>query len=162
MSCGRNRVTRRRRLMDSPHHLKYIHFCKLTFTHCLGSWYCGLLRRLIWDTSHVYPCAVLFNFCQRLALFCPVCSVIFNSVQILGRGSFFLFQKLQTVCRAWPAPTLIGDRAFSVEVKRQWREATYSSPYSADVINAWNYTSTPSISLMTCKGTALLVPFIYL
>jgi hypothetical protein len=37
--------------------------------------------------------------------------------------------------------------ALSLGVKRPGREADYSSPYNAEVKNAWSYTSTPSIPL---------------
>ena len=59
---GRNRVTRRQKLMVSLHHLKYIYFCTLTFTHCLGSWYCGLPRRLI----EKLPTFILVQTCLTL------------------------------------------------------------------------------------------------
>jgi hypothetical protein len=38
-------------------------------------------------------------------------------------------------------------RALSPGVKRPWREADHSPPSSAEVKNAWSYTSTPPIRL---------------
>jgi hypothetical protein len=44
-----------------------------------------------------------------------------------------------------PIPWVLG--ALSLGVRRLGREADHSPPPSAEVKNAWNYTSTPSIRL---------------
>jgi hypothetical protein len=46
-----------------------------------------------------------------------------------------------------PASYPMGTGALSLGVKRPGREAEHSPPSSAEVKNAWNYTSTPSICL---------------
>jgi hypothetical protein len=47
-----------------------------------------------------------------------------------------------------PAIQLVLE-AFSLGVKRQTREADHSPPFSAEVKNAWSYTSTPQNAFMT-------------
>jgi hypothetical protein len=37
--------------------------------------------------------------------------------------------------------------ALSLGIKQPWREADHSPPSSADVKNAWSYTSTPPVCL---------------
>jgi hypothetical protein len=41
-------------------------------------------------------------------------------------------------------------RALSLGVKRPGHEAGHSAPSSAEVKNAWSYTSTPQYALMAC------------
>ena len=42
-------------------------------------------------------------------------------------------------------PTQRVLEAVSSGVRRSWREANHSIPFSAEIKNEWNYTSTPSI-----------------
>jgi hypothetical protein len=44
----------------------------------------------------------------------------------------------------------MGTRDFSLGVKRPGREADHSRPSSAEVKNAWSYTSTPQYVFMAC------------
>jgi hypothetical protein len=54
-----------------------------------------------------------------------------------------------------------GYQGPSSEVKRSGREADHSSPYSAEVKNAWTYNSTPQYVFMAwCLGTGTTLPFI--
>jgi hypothetical protein len=64
-----------------------------------------------------------------------------------GAGNFSLGHSFQTGSGAHPAsyPTDTG-RSFP-GVKRPGREADHSLPSSAEVKNAWSYTSTPPIHL---------------
>jgi hypothetical protein len=48
---------------------------------------------------------------------------------------------------AHPASYSIGTRGFSLGVKQPGCEADHSPPSSAEVKNAWSYTSTPPIRL---------------
>jgi len=63
-----------------------------------------------------------------------------------GAGNFSL-HRIQTgpVPTQHPIQWLTGD--LSLGVKRSGREADHSPPFSADVKNAWSYTSTPPIRL---------------
>jgi len=60
-------------------------------------------------------------------------------------------QESRTASRSAPGPTQPPIQcvpgAPSVGVKRQGCEADHSSPSSAEIMNAWNYTSTPPIRL---------------
>jgi hypothetical protein len=74
-----------------------------------------------------------------------------------GKGSFLFVAVSRPVLRATTASkTAVGPTqlpiqcvsgAFSLGVKRPGREADYSPPSSAEVKNAWNYTSIPPIRL---------------
>jgi hypothetical protein len=55
-----------------------------------------------------------------------------------GAGNFSLHQ---------PAPYPMGNRGFSLGTKRPGREADHSPPSSAEVKNAWSYTSALPIRL---------------
>jgi hypothetical protein len=53
--------------------------------------------------------------------------------------------------------------ALSLEVKRPGREADHSPPTSAEVKNAWSYTSTPKYAFMAwCSVEAQGQPYLYL
>jgi hypothetical protein len=60
-------------------------------------------------------------------------------------GNFSLQYRVQTGSGAHPASYRVGTRALSLRVKRPGREAGHSPPSSAEVKNAWSYTSTPPI-----------------
>jgi hypothetical protein len=63
----------------------------------------------------------------------------------VGQGQdFSLCHPIQTDCRAHPAP-LRGSRGWGV--KQPEHEADHSPPCSAEVQNAWSYTTTPPIHL---------------
>jgi hypothetical protein len=47
--------------------------------------------------------------------------------------------------------------AFLPEVKWLVIEANHSSPSTAEVKNAWSYTSTPPYAFISCTGTTLLL-----
>ena len=55
----------------------------------------------------------------------------------------FLLQRVQTGYGAYPAFSSTGIGALFREVKRPAGEACDSPPFSAEVMNEWNYTSTP-------------------
>jgi hypothetical protein len=49
--------------------------------------------------------------------------------------------------------------ALSLGIKRPGRQADHSPPSSAEIKNAWSYTSVPPYVLMAlCTGTSLLLP----
>jgi hypothetical protein len=54
---------------------------------------------------------------------------------------------VQTGSRAHPVPYPMGTGALTPGVKRPEREAKHSPPSSAEVKNAWSYTSTHPIRL---------------
>jgi len=72
-----------------------------------------------------------------------------SGVRVLtGTGSFSLHHHVQTGSGVHPASHLIGTRVSFPGVKRQVREANHSLPTSAEIKNAWSYTSTPPIHLL--------------
>jgi hypothetical protein len=82
-----------------------------------------------------------------------------DRVSIPGRDSdgVFLFATASrpTLGLSQPPIQCVAE-AFTPEVKRQGREADHSSPSSAEVKNAWSYTSTPPIRL---HGVTVTLPF---
>jgi hypothetical protein len=64
-----------------------------------------------------------------------------------GAGNFSLHHSVQNGSGAHPASYPMGTSALSLGVKRAGREADHSPPSSAEVKNAWSYTSTPPIRL---------------
>jgi hypothetical protein len=69
-----------------------------------------------------------------------------------GAENFSLHHRVQTGSGAHPASYKIGTRGSFPGCKAAGREADHSLPSSAEVKNAWNYNSTPPISL---RGTQL-------
>jgi hypothetical protein len=64
-----------------------------------------------------------------------------------------------------PASYPIGIDSSFQRVKRPGREADYSFPFSAEVKNAWSYTSTPPINLhavVLSKAQGQLYLYLYL
>jgi hypothetical protein len=64
-----------------------------------------------------------------------------------GARNFSLHHRVQNGSEAHPASYPTGTRGSFLGVKRPGREADHSSPSSADVKNAWSYTSTFPIRL---------------
>jgi hypothetical protein len=62
-------------------------------------------------------------------------------------GDFFLHLRVQTVSGAHPDSYPVGTRGSFPGGKAAGREADHSPLSSAEVKNAWNYTSTPRIRL---------------
>jgi hypothetical protein len=62
-------------------------------------------------------------------------------------GNFPLHHRVQNGSGAHPASYQWVSGALSLGVKRLGREAEHSPPSSAEVKNAWSYTSTPPIRL---------------
>jgi hypothetical protein len=70
-------------------------------------------------------------------------------------GNFSLHHYVQNGSGAHPASYPMGIRAVSLGVKRPGYEADHSPPSSAEVKNAWSYTSTPQYAFMAwCSGKA--------
>jgi hypothetical protein len=66
-----------------------------------------------------------------------------------GVGNFSLHHRVQTGSADHPLPLIqYVPGALSVGIKRPGREADHSPPSSADVKNAWSYTSTPQYAFM--------------
>jgi hypothetical protein len=65
-----------------------------------------------------------------------------------GAGYFSLHHRIQNGSGAHPASYPMGTRGFSLGVKRPERKADHSPPSSAEVKNAWSYTSTPQYVFM--------------
>jgi hypothetical protein len=65
-----------------------------------------------------------------------------------GAGNFFLHHRVQNGSGAHPASYPMGTRGSSPRVKRPGCEADHSPPSSAEVKNAWSYTSTPQYTSM--------------
>jgi hypothetical protein len=63
-----------------------------------------------------------------------------------GAGNFSLHHRVQTCSGAHPA-YLMGTGALSLGAKRPGREADHSPPSSAEIKNAWIYTSNPPIRI---------------
>jgi hypothetical protein len=83
-----------------------------------------------------------------------------------GAGNFSLHHRVQNGSGAhsvsYPIGTA-GGGALSLGVKRPGREADHSPPYSAEVKNAWNYTSTPQYAFMAwCLVKAQEQLYLYL
>jgi hypothetical protein len=64
-----------------------------------------------------------------------------------GAENFSLHQRVQNGSGAHPASYPMGTRGSFPGVKWPEREADHSPPSTAEVKNAWSYTSTPSIRL---------------
>jgi hypothetical protein len=83
-----------------------------------------------------------------------------------GRGWKFFSSPLPGPDRLWDPPSLLPNGYqgyFPWGIKRQGREADHSPPSSAEVNNAWSYTSTPPIRLhgevlSLKKGTGTTLP----
>jgi hypothetical protein len=59
-----------------------------------------------------------------------------------GTGNFSLPHRVQNSSGTDPASYYMGRGALSLKVERPEREADHSPPCSAEVKNAWHYTST--------------------
>jgi hypothetical protein len=69
-------------------------------------------------------------------------------VRILaGNGNFSLRHRVQTGFGAHPASYSVSASGSFLGVQRPGYEADHSYPSSAEVKNAWNYTSTPPMRL---------------
>jgi hypothetical protein len=64
-----------------------------------------------------------------------------------GGGNFSLHHRVHNGSETHPASCPIGTRGSFPWVKRPEREADNSSPSSAEVKNAWSYTSAPPLRL---------------
>jgi hypothetical protein len=64
-----------------------------------------------------------------------------------GAGNFSLHHRVQNGSGAHPASYPMGTGALSLGVKSPGREADHLHPSSAEVKNAWSYTSTPPVRL---------------
>jgi hypothetical protein len=62
---------------------------------------------------------------------------------LAGAGNFSLHHRVQNGSEAHPASYPMVTRGSFPGVKRPGREADHSPPSSAEVKNAWSYTSTP-------------------
>jgi hypothetical protein len=69
-----------------------------------------------------------------------------------GAGNSSLYHRIQNGSGAHPASYTMVTGVLSPGVKWPWREADHSPPSSAEVKNAWSYTSTRPIRL---PGVAL-------
>jgi hypothetical protein len=65
-----------------------------------------------------------------------------------GAGNFSLCNRVQNGYGAHPTSYPMGTWDLSLGVKRPGREADHSPPSSADVKNAWSYTSPPQYAFM--------------
>jgi hypothetical protein len=64
-----------------------------------------------------------------------------------GTGNFLLHHRVQTGSAAHPASYPMGIRGSFLGVERSGREANHPLPSSAEVKNAWSYTSTRPVRL---------------
>jgi len=80
-------------------------------------------------------------------------SIIGEDISYLGVGNFSLTTVSRTALVPTQSPIQWVPRAFSLGVKGPGRETDFSSPSSAEVKNAWSYTSTPPIRL---RGVLLI------
>jgi hypothetical protein len=64
-----------------------------------------------------------------------------------GAGNFSVHHRVQNGSGTHPGSYSVGTGGTFPGVKRLGREADHSSPSSAEVKNAWSYTSTPPIRL---------------
>jgi hypothetical protein len=65
-----------------------------------------------------------------------------------GAGNFSLHHRVQNVSGATQHPLQWVQGALSLGIKRPERKADHSPPSSAEVKNAWSYTSTPQYVFM--------------
>ena len=73
----------------------------------------------------------------------------------VGPGDFSLFQKVQT------GSGFYIQRIFSQGIKRPGRKDNHSPPFSAEVKNKRNYTSTPPYAFMVWAGKILSLHFAF-
>jgi hypothetical protein len=87
-----------------------------------------------------------------------------SGLQVLGgAGDFCLHHRIQTGSGAHPASYPIGAKGSFPGVKRPGREADHSLQPSAEVKNAWSYTSTPQYAFMAlCSVKAQGQLYLYL
>jgi hypothetical protein len=83
-----------------------------------------------------------------------------------GAGNFSLRYHFQTGYRAHTTSCPMATGGFFPWVRRPGHEADNSSPSSAGIKNAWNYTSTPPIRLhgmvlISVQRQSYLLPFIH-
>jgi hypothetical protein len=65
---------------------------------------------------------------------------------IAGRAGFFLRRNVPIDSGAHTVSYTMGTGVVSSEAKRLGRETNHSPPSSAEIKNAWSYTSTPRTS----------------
>jgi hypothetical protein len=85
-----------------------------------------------------------------------------SSIRFPARArNFSLLHRGQTGCGFQPVSYPVGSGGSFPGVKRPGREADHSPPSSAEVKNAWRYTSTPWRGAYLSKGTTLplLLPY---
>jgi hypothetical protein len=79
-----------------------------------------------------------------------------------GAGNFSFHHRVQNGSGAYPATYPMGTRGSFPGVKQPWCEADHSPLSSAEVKNAWSYTSTPNTSswrgALLSTGTSLPLP----
>jgi hypothetical protein len=72
-----------------------------------------------------------------------------SGIRVLAEtGNFSLHHWVKTGSGAHTASYPMGTRPLSLGAKRHGRETDHSPPSSAEVKNAWSYTSTPQYSVM--------------
>jgi hypothetical protein len=81
----------------------------------------------------------------------------------LTSGNFSLHHRVQTGSVAQPASIQWVPGAISMGIKRSMREADHSPQFSAEVKNAWSYTSTPQYAFTAwCSVKAQGQLYLYL
>jgi hypothetical protein len=118
-------------------------------------WISGSFSRLAYTMSQPWLCVI------RLFPLHPIPG--FNSRAV--KGFFSLRRRVQTGSGNRPASYPMGTRGSYAGIKWPGREADHSSPSSAEVKNAWSYTSTPHTSswcgALSSTGTTLLYLLTY-
>jgi hypothetical protein len=90
----------------------------------------------------IYLCGMIVYF-GKYGLDVPGSRVLFPA----GAGNFSLHHRVQNGSGAHPASYPMGTGGSFPGVKRPGRRADHSPPSSAEVKNAWSYTSTHPIRL---------------
>jgi hypothetical protein len=97
------------------------------------------------EADHTPPCSAEVKEWVELYLYSPMRLYgVVLSLKKKHRDNFtFYLSPRPERSGAHPASYPIGTGALSLRVKRPGREADHSPPSSAEVKNAWSYTSTP-------------------
>jgi hypothetical protein len=110
----------------------------------MGSWRAFLLLpAILWRSRESTDTSVV-----ALSTVCSFIRKYMAKVRFpAGAGNRPLHHRVHNGSEAHPASYPMDTGALSLGVKRPGRETDHSSPSSAEVKNAWSYTSTPPIRL---------------
>jgi hypothetical protein len=139
--------------------VKLVYVISLLFTSEMASLYHGnAFKRLYFSLSCEHSLRILRYFIIGAGLaqwYIAGLRAGRSGVRIpIEAGNYSLHHRVQTGSGAHPPPIQWVPGVISLGVKRPGRKADHSPPSSAEVKNAWSYTSTPAYAFMAwCSVT---------